>query len=238
MNRPVAGLARDEPCDVVSLIDRLRAAHGEPDRFSAAPAIDELVQTILSQHTSDTNTARAFVSLRAAFPTWQQVIDAPQEAVATSIRSGGLANTKAPRIQRVLRDARDRAGGFDLAFLRDMPLEEAKLWLTSLDGVGPKTAACVLLFSLQQPALPVDTHVHRVALRLGLIPDRTNAERAHSLLEAMLPDELVYDAHMLFIRHGRDTCVARRPRCATCVLVQCCPTGRLSALERMDTNDD
>ena len=130
-----------------------------------------------------------------------------------------------PAFVSVLREVREQVGSFDLSFLAGLPLDEARSWLTALNGVGPKTASCVLLFSLDRPAMPVDTHVHRVSLRLGLIPERTSAERAHALLEAIVPDGEAYAAHMLMIRHGRETCVARRPKCAACVLVQCCPAA-------------
>jgi endonuclease-3 len=204
----------------------LRERYGEPERSTRQDPIDELVATILSQHTSDLNTERAFASLKTAFPSWDAVIEAPDIAVADAIRAGGLADVKAPRIRHVLRDVREQVGSYDLSFLSDLPLDDARAWLTALNGVGPKTASCVLLFSLDLPAMPVDTHVHRVSLRLGLIPERTSAERAHSLLEALVPDNDAYAAHMLMIRHGRETCVARRPKCATCVLVQCCPAAR------------
>ena len=175
-----------------------------------------------------------FASLRERFPSWDAVIDAPVNEVADAIRSGGLADVKAPRIQQALRDVRERTGGFDLRFLGDMPEREARDWLTELHGVGPKTASCVLLFSLDRPVMPVDTHVHRVALRLGLVPERTSAERAHELLEVQVPANRMYEAHMLFIQHGRRTCIARRPRCRACVLVQWCP----AAAEFLAHDDD
>jgi endonuclease-3 len=207
------------------VFDRLLQRYGNPVPHSRLAPIDELVMTILSQHTSDLNTERAYRSLREAFPDWEAVIDATDSQVANAIRSGGLADVKAPRIRQALIDIRERLGGFDLSFLAGLPIAEARAWLTSLHGVGPKTASCVLLFSLDMPALPVDTHVHRVALRLGLVPERTSAEQAHELLEALVPDGATYAAHMLLIKHGRTTCVARRPRCGQCVLVQCCPTA-------------
>lgn len=213
------------PLPIERVLERLRGHYGEPVRSRPQPPIDELVMTILSQHTSDVNTERAFASLRTAFPTWDTVIEATDAQVADAIRSGGLADLKAPRIRRALLDVRERIGGFDLSFLADIPVTEARSWLTSLNGVGPKTASCVLLFSLDQPAMPVDTHVHRVSLRLGLIPVRTTAERAHEMLEKIVPSGETYAAHMLLIQHGRETCRARRPRCADCVLVQCCPAA-------------
>ncbi len=213
------------PPSIGWVLEQLRERYGEPQRSDPQAPIDELIATILSQHTSDLNTERAFASLRTRFPTWDAVIVATDADVADAIRVGGLADVKAPRIRQVLRAVREHVGSFDLSFLATLPLDEARSWLTALNGVGPKTASCVLLFSLDQPAMPVDTHVHRVSLRLGLIPDRTSAERAHALLESIVPDGEAYAAHMLMIRHGRTTCVARRPKCAACVLVQCCPAA-------------
>ena len=214
-------------------IELLRRRYGQPVRFNQRPPVDELINTILSQHTSDINTERAFLSLRRRFPSWQQVLDAPTGQVAEAIRSGGLALQKAPRIQQALREIQERTGGFDLEFLADEPLNEARDWLTTLDGVGPKTASCVLLFSLRRPALPVDTHVHRVALRLGLVSPRTTAERAQALLESQIAPDDRYDAHLLLIKHGRETCVARNPRCHVCVLALRCPT----APDSLDTSN-
>ncbi len=219
------------------VLERLRERYGEPARSSPQPPIDELVMTILSQHTSDVNTARAFASLRASFPDWHAVINASEAEIADAIRSGGLADMKAPRIRQALVDIRERIGSFDLSFLGDLPVADARAWLTTLHGVGPKTASCVLLFSLDRPAMPVDTHVHRVTLRLGLIPVRTSADRAHEMLEAIVPGGETYAAHMLFIRHGRETCVARRPRCSACVLVQCCPAARIYVDDRREQHD-
>jgi endonuclease-3 len=148
-------------------------------------------------------------------------------AIAEAIRVGGLARVKAPRIKAVVEGVWARRGSFDLAFLAQMPLEEAKAWLRSLPGVGPKTAACVLLFALGRPALPVDTHVHRVARRLGLVPLRVGAADAHELLEDMLAADEVYPFHMSLIKHGRRICKAQRPLCPRCVLVRGCPSAVL-----------
>lgn len=224
MNTNDVKSTRPKNVTIDDILDRLSREYGEPKRLAVLGPIDALVQTILSQHTSDSNTSRAFASLKRRFRHWESVIEAPTNDVADAIRSGGLADVKASRIQRALNDVRDRTNdGFNLEFLADMPATEARAWLTSLHGVGPKTASCVLLFSLDRAVMPVDTHVHRVSLRLGLIPQRTSADNAHALLEAQIPDERMYDAHMLFIRHGKQTCIARRPRCSTCVLVQWCP---------------
>jgi endonuclease-3 len=206
-------------------VELLRRRYGQPVRFNQRPPVDELVSTILSQHTSDINTERAYLSRKRRFPTWQHVLEAPVAHVAEAIRHGGLARQKAPRIHEALREILERTGGFDLAFLADEPLDDARNWLTALNGVGPKTASCVLLFSLQRPALPVDTHVHRVALRLGFVPPRTTAERAQAQLEAQIAPGDRYDAHLLLIKHGRETCVARTPRCHLCVLAARCPTA-------------
>lgn len=186
--------------------------------------LDQLVNTILSQHTSDINCARAFESLRARFPTWEEVRDAPTIDVEQSIRAGGLAKQKAPRIQRVLRIVlEDRR----LNGIEHLPLTEAKERLTSLPGVGPKTAACVLLFACGLPALPVDTHVYRVAQRLGLISDRVNAGQAHTMLEQLIPAGDIYSFHLNMIRHGRQICIARHPRCEKCILAgDCCYVRR------------
>jgi endonuclease III len=188
--------------------------------------LEELILTVLSQHTSDVNAARAFESLRTRFPTWEDVVRARPTAVAEAIRSGGLGNVKAPRIQGILREIHDREGRFDLSFLRDMSDAEARAYLSSLHGVGPKTAAIVLAFSLGRNALAVDTHVHRVARRLGLIPANASAERAHVILDELVPPELRVAMHVGLIRLGREICKAPRPGCEICPLNDLCPTGR------------
>jgi endonuclease III len=195
--------------------------------------IGTLVSTILSQNTSDTNTERAFASLRRRFPTWEDVIDADTSDVVDAIRSGGLANRKAPRIQDALEEIRDRYGAISLDVLSEMPLDEASRALVSIDGVGPKTAACVLLFALGRPALPVDTHVYRVARRLGLIDDRTTPERAHATLEAMMGGDAdrTYRFHVEMIAHGRAICTARNPKCAICPLRSYCEYAAEQAID-------
>lgn len=207
------------------IIELLEREYGAVPWRPAGDPIAELVLTLLSQATSDTNSGRAFIRLLNDFPTWESLLDADPKAIERAIAPGGLAPTKAPRLQALLRDIWTRRGSFDLSFLRELPLDEARAWLRSLPGVGPKTAACVLLFSLGRPALPVDTHVHRVAKRLGLVPEKTSAEKAHELLEAMLTPEQVYPFHIQLIKHGRRTCTAQRPRCPTCPLRQGCPAA-------------
>lgn len=204
---------------------RLQRHFGEllPPRRS--DPLEELVLTVLSQHTSDLNADRAFRSLREAFPTWAAVVQARPDAVADAIRSGGLGNTKAPRIQAILREVREREGRFDLSSLRNMADADATAYLSSLRGVGPKTAAVVLAFSLGRDALPVDTHVHRVTRRLGWIEARTDAERAHRVLEELVPAEIRVPVHVGLIRLGREICKAPRPLCENCPLFELCPTG-------------
>ncbi len=221
----------DSPChrpDAVAHINviahRLDQVYGSRRWRPHLRPLDELVMTVLSQHTSDVNTERAFQSLRASFPTWEAVRVAPTSAVADAVRTGGLADRKAPRIQAILNDILAERGVLDLDHLVDLPLAAARDWLLQLNGVGPKTAACVLLFSLGRPALPVDTHVHRVAKRLGLIGSAVGAEAAHALLEADLgaDRDRVYAFHVNMIAHGRAVCTARRPFCERCPLKDCC----------------
>ena len=210
------------PARIVELLD---AEYGTvPWRPNGEP-VAELVLTLLSQNTSDSNSGRAFIRLLNAFPDWPSLLDADVKAIERAIQPGGLAPTKAPRLQALLREVWSRRSSFDLAFLKELPLEEARAWLLSLPGVGPKTAACVLLFSLGRPALPVDTHVHRVAKRLGLVPERSTAEQAHDLLSPMLTAKQFYPFHMQLIKHGRRTCSAQRPKCPACPLQKGCPSA-------------
>ena len=192
-----------------------------------APRFDpasELVSTILSQHTSDINSERAFENLMATFVTLQAVADAPVEAIEDAIRMGGLAKVKAPRIKAILKQVFDEVGSYDLSFLGEMPLDEAKAWLKKLHGVGPKTAAIILCFSLGMPAMPVDTHIFRVSKRLGLIGPKISADKAHDILEPMVRPEDVFAFHMYLIQHGRQVCKAPRPLCDRCVLSWGCPS--------------
>ena len=184
----------------------------------------ELVYTILSQHTSDVNSKRAFESLMDAFGSLDDVAEAPATRIEKAIRMGGLAKTKAPRIKSVLKQIHEELGSYDLSFLREMPLEEAKAWLKRLPGIGPKTAAIILCFSLGMPAMPVDTHIFRVSKRLGLIPQKATADQAHDILEPMVGPEDVFAFHLYLIRHGRQVCKAQRPRCDSCVLAGGCPS--------------
>ena len=203
---------------------RLEVMYGPRMLTASDDPVSGLVGTILSQNTSDVNTNRTYASLRNDFPTWQEVIDADTDDVREAIRMGGLSNIKAPRIQAALQSIIDRCGELDLDFLKDMSDEEAMTWLTDLKGIGPKTAACVLLFSLGMPAMPVDTHVARVMTRLGVLPDRTSSITKQRILESLIgPDaDRVYAVHVETITHGRETCKARRPLCEQCDLASLC----------------
>jgi endonuclease-3 len=199
----------------------LEPLYGRPQPMPSHDPLAELVLTVLSQNTADTNSGRAFVQMMRRYPSWDAIAAAPLDELVTTIQSGGLARQKAPRIQAILRAVAERSPGWDLSFLETMPLEEARAWLRALPGVGPKTAACVLLFSLGRPALPVDTHVERVSKRLGLIPAKATAEQAHDLLEALVDPADYYRFHMLLIKHGRRTCAARKPACDRCPILAC-----------------
>jgi endonuclease-3 len=212
--------------------ETLLEAFGEPTWRNPLPPVDELVSTILSQNTNDTNRDRAFNALRAKFADWEAVRDANAEEVVAAIRPAGLANQKGPRIQQVLRQITEERGGLDLSFLKDMPLEEARGWLTKFHGVGPKTAAIVLCFSLGRPAFPVDTHIYRVSGRIGLRPEAMTVEQAHPHLEALFPPETYYAAHLNLIRLGREICHARKPDCPKCPIRKLCDTGKLTTDKR------
>ena len=201
---------------------RLLDAYGEPTWRPHMDAVSELVSTILSQNTNDVNRDVAFDRLRSQLPTWEDVRDVDVDAVIEAIRPAGLANQKGPRIQEALRLITRERGELDLDFLADWPVDEAKDWLCSIKGVGPKTAAIVLLFALGRPAFPVDTHVHRVTKRLGLIGPKVSREKAHVELEQLVPEENYYPFHLNLIRHGRRVCSSRNPECAECSLRDLC----------------
>lgn len=200
----------------------LRELFGYPTWRRAYPPVDELIDCILSQSTTDANRDRAFAALRAAFPTWEAVRDAPEAEVIAAIKPAGLSNQKGPRIQAVLREITAQRGEINIDFLGDLPIEEAKAWLTAMHGVGPKTAAIVLCFAFNRPAFPVDTHVHRVGQRIGFLPEGISADKAHDVMEAIIPPEDYYAFHLNLIRLGREICNARSPHCERCPLTTSC----------------
>lgn len=201
---------------------RLKKLYGEPKRRRRDDAVSQLVATILSQATTDTQTARSFAALRRRFPTWEQVRDARPAAIARTIRASGLSKQKAPRIKKALATIERERGRIELNFLKRMAVEDARRWLMQIQGVGPKTASIVLLFSFNMPAFPVDTHVLRVTKRLGWLPPRATADQAHDILGALVPPSLYYRLHLNLIRHGREVCLARAPRCERCPLTDLC----------------
>ena len=217
---------RTKPLPPAEITRRLAALYGEPVWRPHGDPMSELVLTILSQNTSDTNSGRAFMRLRQRFPKWEDLLAVDPEDIIPTIQAGGLGRIKAPRLKAILEEVHYRLGSFDLIFLKDQPLDEAKAWLRSLPGVGPKTAACVLMFALGRPALPVDTHVYRVAQRLGLVPAKAGAAEAHDILEAILDPEEIYPFHISLIKHGRRICRAQRPLCERCPLLDGCPAGQ------------
>jgi endonuclease-3 len=223
--------APDQAAKALKVHQRLLEHFGSPRWENPMPPLDELVSTILSQNTNDANRDRAYQSLRRRFPTWEQVRDASAEQVVEAIRPAGLANQKGPRIQQVLREITAQHGSLDLGFLSELPPEEVSAWLRGFKGVGPKTAAIVLLFSLGKPAFPVDTHIYRVSGRIGLRPEKMSAEQAHAHLAGLLPPESYYAAHLNLIRLGREICQARRPNCPVCPLKDLCDYyARLSSM--------
>lgn len=216
--------------DVPELMTRLEGLYGRPEARPHGDPVGELVLTILSQNTADTNSGRAFTLLMRRYGSWEEIAGAPVEDLVETIRPGGLAQQKAPRIKKALAAVGERSPDWDLDFLQGMELDQARAWLRNLPGVGPKTAACVLLFALGLPAMPVDTHVERVAKRLGLIPEKMTADRAHEALEALVAPADFYRFHMLLIKHGRRTCIARRPACERCPLSPDCPSAAVGSV--------
>lgn len=214
----------DRIADICALLDE---EYGRPDTKPRYGPLDEFILTILSQNTSAANYTRAFDRLREQFPEWETARTAPVDQIEDAIRPGGLARIKAPRIKQALNDILERTGALSLDFLADMPDNEAREYLMRFDGVGIKTASCVLMFSLNRPVLPVDTHVHRISQRLGLIGKRESAESAHHTLQAMVPDDLVYSFHVNVVTHGRRVCKAQSPLCDACVLLHICSHGQM-----------
>jgi endonuclease III len=211
---------------IAYLIQNLEATFGVPEPHPARDPLDSLIETVLSQSTSDTNSRRAFASLKQRFPTWEQAHRARPQTIAMAIRSGGLANIKSVRIKTILHEIKKRRGALDLSFLCQSPVDEARKFLISLDGVGPKTAACVLLFACRRPVFPADTHIMRVARRIGLIPRRCSDERAHEILERLIPPKEYYSTHINLIRLGRQICHPQNPECSECPVLEYCEHGQ------------
>ncbi|GBC99083.1 Endonuclease III [bacterium HR17] len=202
---------------------RLLAMYGDKQWQQRAEPLDELILTVLSQHTNDLNRDKAFSELKRCFPRWAQVLQAPTKMVAAAIKVAGLANQKAPRIKAILqRIAAANGGKLTLDFLSTVPVPDALAWLQQLPGVGPKTAACVLLFGFGKPVFPVDTHIYRIAKRLGWIAPKVSEARANAVLDSIVPDDIKYRLHLNLIQHGRKVCRAQRPRCAVCPLTDLC----------------
>jgi endonuclease-3 len=207
---------------IKTVLDELNRVYGYPVWRDPLPAIDELVSTILSQNTNDVNRDRAFHNLRRRFPSWEAVMDAPEEEIIDAVRVAGLANQKGPRIKAVLQQIKVEVGSLDLSFLTDLPLEEARDWLLRFKGVGRKTSAIVLQFALNRPAFPVDTHIYRVSGRLGIRPAGMNVEKAHQLMEQLVEPVDYYAGHLNLIRLGRETCHPRKPDCPNCPVLEYC----------------
>ena len=210
------------PTRVARIDQRLREAFGTPRRRQVGDPVEELVSAVLSQHTTGPNSDRALAALRSRFPTWGEVAKADAGEIAACIRSAGLANQKAPRIKRILEAIRDERGAIGLDFLRDLEVDEAMAWLRRLPGVGQTTAACLLLFGLDRPAMPVDTGIARVAARVGLVPSRSPAERTQRTLEEGVRPERVYALHVNLIHHAREICRPRDPLCGLCPINDLC----------------
>jgi endonuclease-3 len=204
---------------------KLEAEYGNPASAKSRNPLDQLCITVLSQSTTSINTRRSYEGLRAAFPTWEQVMNAPLHQVARAIKSGGLARVKAARLQASLRAIHRRAGKLSLAFLRRLPDKEALEWLVALPGVGQKTASCVLLFALGRPVMPVDTHVLRLSRRLGFVPEPSDDRECQQILESVVAPHRLYALHLNLIAHGRRICRARKPLCRECVLSSMCPSA-------------
>lgn len=207
----------------------LRDVYGCLDWSRHQDGMDELISCILSQNTSDINRDRGFAGLKQRFETWEAVRFADVDELMDAIRPAGLARQKAPRIQNALHKIYEKVGDYSIDFLDELSIAEAKAWLTSLKGIGPKTAAIVLCFAYGRPAFPVDTHIYRTGKRIGFLPEKISADDAHPVMEAIVPPDDYYQFHIHLIQHGRDTCRARKPACEWCFLTADCDYFRVSA---------
>ena len=201
----------------------LEKTYGTPNPGRKRPALESLIETILSQNTTDVNRDKAFARLRAEFPTWRDVLDAPTRKIARAIRVGGLADIKSKRIKDILRSIQRRDGRLSLDYLKKMSTEEAAAELLSFKGVGEKTVKCVLLFSLGRNVFPVDTHIHRLCRRMGFVRKGASRKETHRIMAAIVPEDKMYPFHLNIIRHGRTVCKARKPDCRACPLTELCP---------------
>jgi endonuclease-3 len=217
------------PADIPTILKRLEKQYGKIVRRPRFDAVDELICCILSQHSSDVASFPAFTKLKSTFPTWQQVVDAPSGKVADAIRRAGMYNQKSTRIQNALREIKERVGEYSLDHLYGMPWPEARAWLMSLPGVGPKTAAIVLSMNMGMPVIPVDTHVFRVGWRLGFYDKKIGEAKAHEVVQEIVPPKLAFSYHALLIQHGRNLCDARKPRCVACPVLEFCDYGKTQA---------
>lgn len=219
----------EQPLDekpVRYIIQNLERAYGVPENSPPSDPLDMLVEIILSQATSDTNSARTFAALKRRFPTWDAVLRARPSTLADTIRSGGLANQKAAVIRDVLRQIKDLHGTLDLAFLHQLPNQEAVAYLSQFRGIGPKTVACTLLFACGKEVFPLDTHIFRILRRIGLIPQKCTDRRAHEIMNRLVPNGKFYSFHVNLIRHGRTLCRPRDPACERCPVVEYCDYGQ------------
>jgi endonuclease-3 len=212
--------------DVALTIEMMTQQYGPFTHEARLPPTDEMVFTILSQHTSDINSSRAYRSLMETFSSLEAVASADVADIEKAIALGGLAKIKAPRIKAVLNKILELNGELDLSFLREMPLNDAKTWLRQLPGIGPKSAGIVLSFSLGMPAMAIDTHIYRVSQRLGVIGPKVSVDKAHEILEDKVEPEEVFNFHVSYINHGRQVCKAQRPLCPECVVGGLCPSRK------------
>jgi len=209
--------------EIRGIYQKLKDFYGEAPKPDDKSGVEYLVETILSQNTNDVNRDKAYQNLQDRYDSWKEVEKGDVDELTETIRVAGLGPTKANRIQNALRIVREETGGkYSLDFIRDMSVEEAKDWLENIPGIGPKTAAIILCFHFKKPVIPVDTHVHRISKRLGIIPKDASRKKAHKILDEKVPDDIKYGFHRLLITHGREHCKARNPTCGEGPLAERC----------------
>jgi endonuclease-3 len=222
---------------IAKILHLVNRAYGRPKPLRKTDPVDEIIRTVLSQNTNDRNSLAAFAVLKKRFRSWDGLLRTDTCKIAQLIKHAGLANIKARRIKEVLAEIKRKEGRISLSLLKHLDPESALAYLRSLKGVGPKTAACVLLFSFGKPVMPVDTHIYRVAGRLGLIGPKLSIEDAHKILTKLIPKHLIYEFHLGIIEHGRRTCKAQNPRCGFCVLYNMCAFKSKAAFRKGDSID-